>query len=329
VEVVKRLGAIQAQDFEMAAWAIGLRLPGSNRESVETALERGEILRTHLLRPTWHLVSASDIRWLLELTGPRIRASLGSRHRQLEITDAVAAKSFRVMEKALSSARQLGRNGLIAALEAAGIATNDQRASHLFLLAELEGLICSGAGLGREASFALLDDRVPAGAALERDEALARLALRYFTSRGPASLADFAWWSGLKASDAKRGLGLVEKELESLQAEGQSYWLSHSASAQLCPPKTTRLLPAFDEYLIGYTDRRAAITDEDHAKAVSNNGIFRPTIVVDGQVVGIWARSSKKGEMVVEYDFFRKAGKTLMSAVEDEAGGYRAFCGRP
>jgi hypothetical protein len=323
--LMERLVAVQAQDYEMAKWALGLRLPSPRRSLVEAAISHGEILRTHLLRPTWHFVSARDIRWLLDLTGPRIKASLVARHRQLGITGKVLSTSLRAIEQALPGGRQLGRGALIAALQEAGVATGDSRASHFFLYAELEALICSGDDLGRETSYALLDDRVPPGATRNRSEALAELAQRYFTSRGPASLEDFAWWSGLAMGEARGALAEISAGLEEIQTEGSSLWLAPSDSAPPSPRTTLRLLPAFDEYLISYTDRSAAITDMDNRKAVSNNGIFRPTIVRGGKVVGTWARRKQKSELIVETLLFRDAGRSLIRAIEKEAEAYLQF----
>ena len=283
------MGPMQAQDFEMVKWAVGLRLAAFSRSAVEGAIDRGEILRMHLLRPTWHLVSAEDIRWILDLTGPRIKASLAGRHRQLGLTKASLAKSLKAMESALSRAGQLGRKGLIAALEGAGIKTEGQRASHILLVGELEGLICSGAVDGRETAYALLDERAPAPRKLGRDDALARLALRYFTSRGPAKVEDFAWWSGLALGDARRGAAANEGALEEVEVESGKCLMAAAGPAAETAARgaSARLLPAFDEYLIAYSDRSAAITIENGRKAVSDNGIFRPSILVDGEVVGI------------------------------------------
>jgi hypothetical protein len=323
--LVEVLGAVQAQDYEMAKWALGLRLSSPSRSSVEAAISRGEVLRTHLLRPTWHLVSAQDIRWLLELTGPRIKASLLARHRQLEITGTVISKSLRAMERSLSGGRQLRRSELIAALQEAGVPTDASRASHLFLYAELEALVCSGADLGRETSYALLDDRVPSSARRDRGEALAALARTYFASRGPASLEDFAWWSGLAMGEARAALAEISAGLEESQAEGLSLWRAPSKPVASVPRRSLRLLPAFDEYLLSYADRSAAITDENHRLAVSNNGIFRPTIVKGGTVVGTWARVRKKDGLSVETRFFLDPGKAPTRAIKEEAERYLRF----
>lgn len=194
-ETVSWMGALQAQDFNMSKWAIGARLPGITERGVEVALENGSILRTHLLRPTWHLVSAGDIRWMLALTGPRIKAGMASRNRQLGLTPEIFSHSNKTIEKALAKDGHQTREELVAQLHKAGIATDNNRASHLLMHAELEGLICSGKAKGKAQTYALLDERVAETKTLHQEEALASLAQTYFTSRGPATIYDFSWWS--------------------------------------------------------------------------------------------------------------------------------------
>jgi hypothetical protein len=327
--LVSWMGALQAQDFEMSKWAVGLRLPGSVRSDVEAAVASGEILRTHLLRPTWHLVSAGDIRWMLDLTGPRIKAAVAPRHEQLGITGSQVAKSCKILEKSLAGGRTLGRKELIAALEKGGVAMADSRASHIFLRAEIEGVICSGAGRGRETGYALLEERAPRAAGPSREEALSRLARQYFASRGPATPEDFAWWSGLKLGDARGALAAIEGELEQAEVDSRRYWFAPPADAAASRERTVRLLPAFDEYIIAYADRSAAITIEDRAKAVSDNGIFRPTIVVNGEAAGIWSRVPDKGGIVLKRELFKRLGAEAMRAMAEEAERYRRFCEGP
>ncbi len=323
-EAMARMTAIQAQDFEMAKWALGLRTAQPRRSRVEAAIDSGEIIRIHLLRPTWHLVARDDVRWILELSAPRIKAGLASRHRQLSITASVLGKSLKIMGRVLAERGQLGRKELISSLEEGGVATDESRASHLLLFAELEALICSGGNAGRETRYALLDERAPRGRGLGRDEALARLALSYFRSRGPAALEDFAWWSGLTAGDARKAVDSIAGELDAVEIGGRRFLLSDAAAASRDPGASLLLLPAFDEYLISYADRTAAITDADHAKAVSSNGLFWPTIVAGGRVVGTWALSAKGGRREVTSEPFGKLGTAAQAELESRA---RAFLG--
>ena len=208
-DMVGWMGAMQAQDYAMAKWAVGVRLPNLTDQAVENAINNGEIIRTHLLRPTWHLVSADDIYWALELTAPRIMDSLKSRHTELGLSETILTKSNTIMEKALMGGKHLTREELMDELEKAKIPTDDNRLSHLLLWAELNGIVCSGAIKGGKQTHALLEERVSKTKSMTKEEALANLAKKYFTSHGPAALQDFAWWSGLSVGDAKSALEMV------------------------------------------------------------------------------------------------------------------------
>ena len=324
-KLVAWMGAMQAQDYAMAKWAVGVRLPNSTEQSVEAAIDKGEILRTHVLRPTWHFVSADDIRWMLELTAPRLRKGLRSRHNELGLTESILSKSRKVMEKALCDGNHSTRDELIAEFNKANIATDENRASHLFAAAELEGLICSGATKRGKQTFSLLDERVPTTKHLGRDEALASLAKRYFTSHGPATLDDFAWWSGLSMSDAKRALDMVKSDFVSGSVDSKTYWF---AEADVNLKDSAFLLPAYDEFIISYTDRSATMTFQNHKRAVSSNGIFRPVVVVNVQTIGIWKRTIKKDAVMIETEYFAQPSMQSRKLIEAASVWYGEFLGR-
>src|SRR6266568_1504898 len=230
-DVVRWLCAVQAQDYAAAKWALGLRMQNSTDEIIEQAFAVGAILRTHVMRPTWHFVSPADIRWLLALTAPRVNAGNASWYRRLELDDALFIRSNAVLAKALQGGKQLTRAELVSVLQRAGIATDElQRFSYIIMRAELDGIVCSGARRGRQFTYALLDERAPQARMLDRDEALAELTMRYFTSRGPATLQDFVWWSGLTVADARTGLEMVTSQLMHDVVDGQKYWFSSSTS---------------------------------------------------------------------------------------------------
>jgi len=315
-DIVAWMGAIQAQDYAMVKWAIGVRLPNATDRVIETAIDNGEIIRTDLLRPTWHFVSADDIYWMLELTAPQIKASLKSRHKELELSEAIFTKSNAIIEKALRGGKHLIREELIVKLGKAKIATDDNRSSHLLLLAELDGIVCSGATKAGKQTYALLAARVPKTKPLTKDEALAKLAKKYFSSHCPATLQDFVWWSGLSVGDAKHALEMAKSDLVSETIDAQIYWLANSFSIPKTGKESVYLLPAFDEFIISYRDRSASLPFENHNKTISNNGIFRPVIVVNGQVTGIWKRTIKKDKVMVETEFFKQPNKTTKSLVE-------------
>src|SRR6266571_3866 len=212
--LVEWLGAVQAQDFAAAKWALGLRLQGVTDEDIEQAFTDGAILRTHVMRPTWHFVSPADIRWLLALTAPRVNTVNASWYRKLELDDALFLSSNAVLAKALQGGKQLTRPELVSVLQQAGIATGDVlRFTYIMIRAELDGIVCSGARQGKQFTYALLDERAPQARTLDHDEALAEFARRYFTGHGPATLQDFVWWSGLSVADARAGLDMVKSQL--------------------------------------------------------------------------------------------------------------------
>jgi hypothetical protein len=321
-DLVAWMGAMQAQDYAMVKWAVGVRLPNSTAKNVEAAMDKGDIIRTHVLRPTWHLVAAGDVRWMIQLTAPHIQKLVKGRHADLELTEAVLSKSRKVLEKILRDGNYSTREELIADFSRAGIATDENRASHIFSAAELEGLICSGPTKGGKQTFSLLDERIPPTKPLSRDEALRSLARRYFSSHGPAALDDFNWWSGLPAGDAKRALDMAKSRLESATIDSKAYWF---IEAYFKAKDTAFLLPAYDEFIISYKDRSATITFENHKRAVSSNGIFRPVIVVNGQTIGIWKRTIKKDKAIVETEYFIRPGPAKRKMIDTASVRYGMF----
>jgi len=324
-DVVSWMGAMQAQDYSMAKWAIGQRMLGATDEIIETALNDGLIIRTHLLRPTWHLVSAEDIYWMLELTAPRIRSSMKSRDKELELTHEVLSKSFDLLEKELSNGIILSRDQISGIFNSSNIKTDDNRLSHILMNAELNGLICSGRRTGNKPTYGLLSERVPVRKILSRDESLAELAQRYFTSHGPATLKDFTWWSGLSVADATKALNLVASSFICKTVDSEKCWLKTDLPIETGKENSVHLLPAFDEYLISYRDRSAALELAHNRKAVSNNGIFYPVIVINGQVAGTWKRTAQKDKVKIDTNLFTAINKKFNKLIEKEIGAYSRF----
>ncbi len=327
-EAVEYLGAMQAQDFAMAKLAIGIRTKGCTEKTVEQTINKGDVLRSHLMRSTWHFVSSCDIHWMLGLLAPRTKALIKPRLKSLELDGPVLMRSYDVIEKSLSSNVHKTRDELDAELKKAKIKTDDNRLSHIMVCAELDKIIVSGEIRAKKQTYALLSQRVSEKGALAQDEALAILAKRYFEGRGPATVRDFAWWSGLSVTEAKQGLELVKSGLHSETIESGEYWMSISKNKNKPHENEALLLPAFDEFLISYTDRSASLTGVDKLKAVSNNGIFYPVIVVNGQVVGRWKRTFKKDTMIVETEFFKKQSNTANLLIEQEAQKVGNFLGK-
>jgi len=318
-DVIAWMGAMQAQDHSMAKWALGVRCPAATIAKAETALDKGAILRTHLLRPTWHLVSADDIYWMLELSAPYLLAAQKSRNKELELTETIYKKSNRIIEKALSKGHLL-REEILAELQQAKIATDENRSSYLLFRAELDAIICSGKTREGKQTYALLAERVPNRKTLSKEEALATLAERYFTSRGPATLKDFINWSGLSITDAKRALEMIKSRFQQETVNGDTYLFSSAVAKQAIADPAVHLLPGFDEFIIGYKDRTASLPLA-HTKTIINvNGIFRPPLIVNGQVKGLWVRTLEDDKVGIAITLFpgssRPAKKLLDQAAE-------------
>ena len=328
--LVEWLGAVQAQDFAAAKWALGLRLQDVTDDNIEQAFTDGAILRTHVMRPTWHFVSPADIRWLLALTAPRVHQALASSNRKLELDDAVFRCTNAVLANALQGEKQLTRDELVVALQQAGIATGGElRVIHIMMRAELDGVICSGARRGKQFTYALLAERAPQARTLDRDEALAEITMRYFTSHGPATIQDFVWWSGLTTVEARAGLAMATSYLLHETIGGQTYWFSPATPHAQGLSQSAYLLPNFDEYTVGYTDR-SAIFDALHThKLDPRNGLLANTMVLDGQVIGTWKRTFKKNTIVIEANHFVPLSNAETRAFATSANRYGEFLHMP
>ena len=325
-DVVRWLGAVQAQEYAPAKWAIGQRMRRATDEAIERAFAEGEILRTHVLRPTWHFVTPEDIRWMLALTGPRIKAAVASYGRNVSLDEVTFKRSQKVMERALRAGRHLTRGELRQTLQRAGIPTDGLRAVLLLMRAELDGLICSGPPAGKASTYALLEERVPRSQVLTRDEALKELARRYFTSRGPATLQDFVWWSGLTTADARRGIEMAGDSLSRHVIDGSVCWLPSSTRAVRRPAEAAHLLPVYDEYLVAYKDR-SAVVDPRYSKR-GTNLLFGSTIVVNGRVAGTWKSTRNEHETLVTLSAFAPLTGRVRRAVDDAARRYGTFLGQ-
>lgn len=326
-DLVAHLGAIQAQDYAMAKWAVACRVPGATDASVEAAIDRGEIVRTHVLRPTWHFVAARDIRWMLALSAPQLDRILASMYRSLGLDPPVLRRTNAIIERALAGGRHLTRAELMAEIAREGIATDDLRAAHIMFRAEVDALVCNGPRRGKQFTYALLDERVPPGKPFSREEALGELAKRYFTSHGPATVADFSWWSGLNLTAARAAVAAAEPFLTAEKIGEQTYWLPQTGFAAPAPAPNVHFLPAFDEFMVSYKDRSASLDPAFGKATITANGIFKPIIVVDGRVAGIWKRTVKKDEVRIEMQFFPGAGWPDDSALAAAAGRFGAFLG--
>jgi hypothetical protein len=319
-DAVSFLGAVQAQDYNAAKWALALRSDNETDLTIEDAFNKGKILRTHVMRPTWHFVSPGDIRWLLDLTAPRVNTICGHYYRKLELDEKFFRRTHKVISKELQREKYLTRAELRERLIRQRIDPGDAiRMSFILLRAELDGLVCSGPRRGKQFTYALLDERVAKSKEITREEALAKLTLTYFTGHGPATIHDYSWWSGLALSDVRTGLEMVGKKL---QHDGE-YHLSETHADGI---PDVILLPAFDEYLVGYTDRSAAVTATSKQTDLPN-AIFRGVILVRGLVKGEWRRKNVNKKTVIEVNSWSNMSKPVQKALERAASLYGNYTG--
>jgi hypothetical protein len=328
-DVVKYLVAVQAQDFAGAKWALGLRLPGVIEAQIDRAFWEGSILRTHVLRPTWHFVTQDDIRWLLALTAPRIHGINASIGRTQGLDSNIYKKSDSLLAAALQGGQHLTRNELRDVLEKDGIEVgNGIRLALIMMHAELEGLICSGGQRGRQFTYALLEERAPFPRTLTREEALFELTLRYFTSRGPATAQDFARWSGLTLTDARLGLQSATNLLQET-FDGITYWFAEPTSSPDIHPTIAFLLPAYDEYISSYKDYSQIAEPGVTPRQVAFGNALQNIIVVNSQIKGTWRRIIKKDRVTIESNLFSTFSATEKQALTEAARLFGDFLGLP
>ncbi len=319
-ELISQMGAIQGQDYPGAKWSVGLRLPGTRDADVEKAFTDKTIFRTWLMRGTLHLVTAEDISWMLDLLAPRIITSNTRRYWELELDEKTLKHSSNVLKKALEGGRELNRKELLAILQKRRISTEGQRAAYMLQRASLDGLICQ-CGVENNNPIYMLMDSVPKNR-LKREEALAELARRYFKSRGPATIGDFMWWSGLLAADARAGSEAVKSEFIQERFGDEIYWYSGSKPYMLDMP-VAHLLPTYDEYLFAYRDRSASLNLKKTITGLKNR--YRPTIAINGQIIGTWKRTFKKDVVLMEYQPFISLNSDEKHALSEAEHFYRKF----
>lgn len=324
-DAVTQLGAVQAQDYAGAKWALGQRLQEVSDFALDKGFNDGSLLRTHLLRPTWHFVSPEDIRWLLKLTAPRVHAANAFMYRRQELNQAVFKKSYQVLEKALHGNKHLTREELGSALTKAGINTESLRLTYIMMSAELDAVVCSGPRRGKQFTYALLEERAPHVRSWTRDEALAELMRRYFSTRGPATLQDFTWWSGLTMAEAKRGIEMLNSEFIHEEINGQTNWFPDIKPVKVKSP-SVYLLPNYDEYFIGFKDRSAMgeVAARVEYKA-DDPALLAHVIILDGQFVGGWRRILAKDTVTVELNPITKLNKVEKQAVASAAERFGKF----
>lgn len=324
VELLRWFGAMQAQEYGPTKWSFGLRMPNLNDSDIEKDFTSGKILRTHLLRPTWHFVAAEDIRWILQLTKARVHAANAFMYRQTELDKKLFTKCTNIIVKSLEGNKQLTRDSINEELSKNKIKAEGHRLSYIMMHAELEGVICSGARKGNQFTYALLEERVPTVKPLTPAEALAELTQRYFTSRGPATVHDFSTWSGLTISDCKKGIESVKEKLLSETFGDKPYYYTVHAKRKVSP--AIHLLPIYDEYIMGYKKREAILEFYNSLKPKPALG-YDNTIVSDGQIIGTWKRVIKPKHIELHYKSFRPFTALQKDEFKKAIERYQKFTG--
>ncbi len=324
-EVVRWFGAVQAQDYLGSLYAIGLRLPEATEQAIEQAVSDRSIVRTWPMRGTIHYVPTEDVRWMLPLLARRRVARNKSIYRKAGLKETDFEKAGKVLERELRDGKLMTRTEIYEALEASKIRTGpEQRGLHIIGYWAQMGLVCLGPRRGRQTTITLLESWVPDGRKLEGEEALADLAIRYFTSHGPATLADFAWWAGLSAAEARKGLQAVRRRLVPLIVDGRTYWSGLTADPPRGETPEIHLLPAYDEFSVAYRDRRDLV-DPALGKEIGYG--LGPSIISDGRMVGRWKRTLQSDEAVIELDLLSPLSKKQWAGLEKAAARYGEFVG--
>ncbi len=322
------LGAVQAQEFGPAKWGLGLRLPETTTDSsIDKAFDAGRILRTHVMRPTWHFVASADIRWMLELTAPRVHRTIGHYCRKLGLGPEVCTRATSIFERALDG-QALTRPELNLRLERAGMGAKGISLAMLTIFAELEGVLCSGPRRGKHHTYALLSARAPDARRLSRDESLAELTARFFRSHGPATMSDFVWWSGLTMADTKRGLEMNRAKSEVV--DGCTYWTVGNTSRPGPDRANAHLLPIYDEYLVSYRDREAVPHGPTVVKSRARESVtFQHALVIAGQVAGTWRMPKTSDGVAIDVFPLRRLTKPERGQVNAAGERYSRFVGAP
>jgi hypothetical protein len=325
-EVVAWLGAVQSQDYPGAKWAVGQRAIGMTDALIERAFNEGAILRTHVLRPTWHFVTPADLRWMMALSGPRVNARCATYYRKLELDSSLLSRSRKVFARALEGGTELTRAELQTALKRAKIAVTGVRLAFVVMRAELDSVICSGARRGKQFTYALFDEKVPAASPLTREEAVARLTARFFNSHGPATVNDFVWWSGLTVQDARSGIAAVTPALSREEVGDRTYWFVPSRTTAPAASPTGFLLPNYDEYLVAYKDRDAGVSTVIAQRMVEGKlDSYAHPLVLDGQLAGTWRRDIGPRAARVTISPFARLTRENGRMLEDATARFGTF----
>ena len=324
-QIISWMGAIQSQSLDLAKWAIGVRMGSRAVSDVDEALNTGKIIRTHILRPTWHFVSAEDIHWMFDLSNPRLKPIYRSYARMRQVDEDLIYRTIPLLEKMLQGGKHLTKSEINDELLSQDKVFDINVLNQIIHYAEMEGILVNGQLKKKDQTFTLLEEWVPRKHTLHKEEALGLLARKFFTSHAPATLGDFVWWSGLTITECKQAIGMIKNELICETMNGRDFWLKSDLNIPPINGCSALLLPPFDEFVVSYKDRSELIEKTHYGKVMTTNGLFSPTVMLDGEIVGSWKRKAVKGVPRVELSFFEKIPKRIQQLYEPQIKLLEAF----
>jgi hypothetical protein len=328
-ELVSLMAAMQAQEYPMAKWAIGLRLPGITEGRIENDFNNGSILRTHMLRPTWHFVAPADIRWIQSLCSPTVHRFNDYYYRQSDLDAKLFSRAMKCLQKMLQGKNFLSRTKIQTSLEKDKVRAKGLRFGLILMYAELEALICSGPRVGKQFTYALLDERADPALAFNPANPLAELTRRYFNTRGPATARDFMWWSGLKANQVKEAIESLPQTFIKEVFNGQEYIFRPANLEYHKKMQTSFLLPDYDEYGISYKNRDAYAPKAGKASLQKLNSLFKHYLVINGRIGGKWKRTERKGSRTAEAVCLPGLSQRELTATAKAVNTYNRFLNSP
>lgn len=318
LEIVSWMGAMQSQSLDLAKWAIGVRSEGKTVKDIDALLNSGKVIRTHILRPTWHFVTADDIHWMYDLSNPRLKPIYRSYAKMRQVDDELIYKAIPILVKMLEGNKHLTKQEITEIFISQKKVFDIHTLNQIINYAEMEGLVVNGCVKGKEQSFTLLEEFAPRKETITKDEALERLARKYFSSHAPATIQDFSWWSGLSLTECRQGIDSIKQSLVCESVNGREFWMKNDISVPQTENDSALLLPPFDEFVVSYKDRSELIEDVHFGKVMTKNGLFSPTIMLNGEIVGSWKKTMKKGAPKIELSFFVKTPKKVQALFDPE-----------
>ena len=327
VDVVTWLGAMQAQDLGSGKWSFGVRLPGQTETTIDDAIAEGQVLRTWPMRGTIHFVPPRDARWMLETTGIRMLSGVRARWDYLGLDKETVDRSAAVLDDALKGGTILTRGAAMQVLTEAGIDVSGQRAYHVIWYASQIGVTCLGPQQGKEQTIVRLADWAPDQVQRDASDGMRELALRYVQGHGPVTHQDFARWAGIGATEAKKALTANDGAVRLVDTDEGPMWVAANDPPGEVPGVVA--LPGFDEFILGYKDRSLVLPEEHKGRIVpGNNGVFRPTVVVDGNVVATWRRKPKARVDDIDVEAFVPLRPAHRRQIESSFDTYATYLGR-